>query len=31
TRNSRLQLTSLTGKTLQQGLALLGIDTLETM
>jgi arginyl-tRNA synthetase len=31
TRNSRLQLTSLTGKTLQQGLILLGIDTLETM
>ena len=31
TRNSRLQLASLTGKTLQQGLALLGIDTLETM
>ena len=31
TRNSRLQLTSLTGKTLQQGLALLGIETLETM
>lgn len=31
TRNSRLQLTSLTGKTLQQGLTLLGIDTLETM
>lgn len=31
TRNSRLQLTSLTGKTLQRGLALLGIDTLETM
>ncbi|NUE67216.1 arginine--tRNA ligase [Snodgrassella sp. ESL0253] len=31
TRNSRLQLTSLTGQTLQQGLALLGIDTLETM
>lgn len=31
TRNSRLQLTSLTGKTLRQGLALLGIDTLETM
>ncbi|PIT54035.1 arginine--tRNA ligase [Snodgrassella alvi] len=31
TRHSRLQLTSLTGKTLQQGLALLGIDTLETM
>ena len=31
TRNSRFQLTSLTGKTLQQGLALLGIDTLETM
>ena len=31
TRNSRLQLTSLTGKTLQQGLALLGIDILETM
>lgn len=31
TRNSRLQLTSLTGKILQQGLALLGIDTLETM
>ncbi|MCO6507445.1 MAG: arginine--tRNA ligase [Snodgrassella sp.] len=31
TRNSRLQLASLTGKTLQQGLALLGIDTLDTM
>ena len=31
TRNSRLQLTSLTGKTLQQGLVLLGIETLETM
>lgn len=31
TRNSRLQLASLTGKTLQQGLALLGIDTLEAM
>lgn len=30
-RNSRLQLADLTGKTLKQGLELLGIDTLEVM
>ena len=30
-RNTRLQLAKLTGNTLQQGLALLGIETLEVM
>ena len=30
-RNTRLQLAALTGQTLQTGLSLLGIDTLEVM